>query len=146
VAELRVPEIVESPFRAHYRGLILGSALRTIQSESDLQLALGHRGRARRAERSAARLRVFAGAPDTRASRPRAETWFGDRLRVSVRLAWIAAAVLLLADVVTFGTHAWATAATDVGLVALTFVWFGVAVEDLVPPDPARPRQLELFE
>jgi hypothetical protein len=57
VAELRVPEMVEDPFREHYRALILGSVLRTAEVERELHLARGHRLRARRAERVIARLR-----------------------------------------------------------------------------------------
>jgi len=51
-------------------------------------------------------------------------------LRSSVRMVWIAAAVLLVVDLLAFGIHSWTTSAADIGLIVLTLVWFWVCVDD----------------
>jgi hypothetical protein len=55
-------------------------------------------------------------------------------LRFSVRLAWIAAVVLLAVDLVAFGIDSWTTTVADVGVIVLTLVWFWVCVDDLIAP------------
>ncbi len=52
-------------------------------------------------------------------------------LRSSVRVAWIAAAVLLVVDLFAFGIHSWTTSAADIGLILATLVWFWVGIDDL---------------
>ena len=52
-------------------------------------------------------------------------------LRSSVRVVWIAAVVLLVADLLVFGVHSWTTSAADIGLILATLVWFWVCVDDL---------------
>ncbi len=52
--ELRVPELVENPFRELYRGLIVTSMLRSVEEQEALSR---DRHRRRRASRSNARLR-----------------------------------------------------------------------------------------
>ena len=52
-------------------------------------------------------------------------------LRSSVRMVWIAAVVLLVADLLAFGVHSWTTSATDIGLILATLVWFWVCIDDL---------------
>jgi hypothetical protein len=152
VAELRVPPVVEDAFRAHYRALILGSALRVLEADEATQLARGRRRRARRAERAAARLRGLVVPPvdpaDVQglafrapaARRPR----FGRGVRRAVATAWLAAAAVLGVAVAVSGPHGVVTGACDVALVALTFAWFAAAVDDLAPP-PAGSEQLSLF-
>jgi hypothetical protein len=145
VTHLRVPEAVENPFRIHYRGLILGSALRVAEAETDRQQALGHRIRSRRAERTARRLRALTGLPVYALLPGPAIERFGGRLRAAVRLAWAVAVGLLLADVLVAGIHAWTTAAADLGVIVLTLLWFAVSVEDLAERRPSH-RQLGLFD
>ena len=147
MSELRVPPVVENPFRAHYRKLILGSALRLAETEIERLHADGYRRRAVRAERLAASLREATGAP-ARPVYPAAapQRWFGGELRRFVGALWVAAAALLGIGVVGFGLHSWATTAADLALLVLTAAWFGVSVDDLVPPPEPRPEQLELFE
>jgi hypothetical protein len=68
-------------------------------------------------------------------------------LRSSVRMVWIAAAVLLVVDLLAFGVHSWTTSAADLGLIVLTLVWFWVCVDDLISPREGPPgEQLELLE
>jgi hypothetical protein len=142
-----VPPAVENPFRAHYRELILGSALRIAETELDRLHSSGHAWRARRAERVAGRLRGLTGPPVLRSlPAPAQERWFGGSLRRLVRVAWVAAAGLLLVDVVSFGVRSWTTTAADLALIVVTAVWFGVSIDDLVPAPEPRPQQLELFE
>ena len=52
-------------------------------------------------------------------------------VRSSVRVVWIAAVVLLVADLLVFGVHSWTTSAADIGLILATLVWFWVCVDDL---------------
>jgi hypothetical protein len=63
VAELRVPGIVEDPFREHYRTLVMGSLLRATEAQSERHRLRGHKLRARRAERVAQRLRPLQTPP-----------------------------------------------------------------------------------
>ena len=139
MTELLVPGLAEQPFRAHYRGLILGSLLRAAEAQGELYRAQGRSRSARRADRTAQRVRGLAGAPapPTEASR-----WFGPRLRAATRIAWLATLALLLVDLAVFGLHSWATSVADLGLIVLTLVWFFVSVEDLEEPPPT---QLTLF-
>ena len=57
MAELRVPGIVDDPFREHYRALVMGSLLRAAEEQTERHRLRGHRLRTRRAERAAERLR-----------------------------------------------------------------------------------------
>ena len=137
---MRVPPAVENPFRAHYRELILGSALRIAETEIDRLHSSGQEWRARRTERVAARLRGLTGAPgSTSLPAPAAERWFGGSLRRLVRAAWVAAAAFLLVDVVSFGLRSWTTTAADLALIVVTALWFGVSIDDLVPAQEPRP-------
>ncbi len=150
VAELRVPTAVESPFRAHYCRLILGSALRLAEAELDRLQADGQPWRVRRAERDAATLRGLTGLaalpaphahPATREAR-----WFGDSLGRLVGVVWAAAAAFLAVDLVSFGFHSWTTTAADLALIVVTAVWFGVSIDDLLESPAGEPKQLELSE
>ena len=53
-------------------------------------------------------------------------------LRSSVRMVWIAAVVLLVADLLAFGVHSWTTSVADIGLILATLVWFWVCIDDLI--------------
>jgi hypothetical protein len=187
VTDLTVPEVVDDPFREHYRELVLGSVLRAAEAQSELHRVRGHRLRARRAERVVERLRLApAVPPPLRAPAPTAEPEpaptveaapepvsivaapepihptavaavppvrveveydrrFGSRLRFAARLVWIVTLVLLICDIATFGIDSWTTSAADLGLIAMTFVWFFVCVDDLIAPDGPRVQQIELF-
>ena len=135
------------PFRAHYRS-------------ADPRIgAADRRGR----DRPAARERAPAAGPSQRA--PAAEAPGPCRTaalapppgcgggavvrgprRLLVRLAWVAAAALLLAAAAGFGIRSWATGAADLALIAVTALWFAVSTDEFVPPSAPRPQQLELFE
>jgi hypothetical protein len=144
---MRVPPVVENPFRIHYRGLILASALRIAEAERDRLSSGGQVRRAHRAEHAAETLRALTGAPSPQLlPAPATDRWFGPSLRRLVRLVWVAAAAFLLVDVVSFGLHSWATTGGDVAVILLTALWFGVAIDDLIRVPELEPQQLELFE
>lgn len=142
MAELRVPALVENPFRDHYRALILGSALRTIEAEADRLRADGRESRARRVERDSNRL---PGRDEPAV--PHAETrLFGPRARVAAGLGWIAASSLLLEEVVATGVDSRMCTITDVAVIFFTLLWFGVSIDDLRTQKADPPQQLELFD
>ncbi len=119
MAELRVPELVENPFREHYRELIRVSV-----------------------ERSAAAQGKRLPAADGEPARAR----FGPAFRSSIRLLWLVALVLLVVDLAVLGIDSWTTTIADVGLIVLTLAWFWVCVEDLVLSREPAADQLELVE
>ena len=161
MAELRVPEIVEDPFREHYRALILGSVLRSAEVERERHRAGGHRLRARRAEQVITRLRpptprietepnppvepepAVAVAVPGPVSAPAApsvvehDRWFGPGIRRAALIVWLLTLAALVADVVVLGVDSYTTIGADLGLVAMTFILFFAYVDDL--PGPRRP-------
>jgi len=106
-------------FDLYYRSLILGSARRSVSFESELQRAMGHRLRARRAERRALELRGILGESEPSLARAGAM----GRKRV-VGAAWLVTLVLLLGALSFFGIRSWPTGLADLVLIALTFAWF----------------------
>jgi len=134
VVELRVPELVKDPFREHYRALIVGSMLRAAEAESVRHHARGHRIRARRAERVVDRLRP--GPPVTAPPLPSmvSDTWPAPRLRRAASVVWFAMLGALVANIVFLGFDSYATAAADLGLVAITLVWFFACIDDVLGP------------
>ena len=162
-----VPPVVEDPFREHFRELILGSVLRAAETQSARHRAHGHRLRARRAERIADRLRPAPLAPPpapvpvpvlapepapivvAEAAPVRVEVeyerWFGPNVRTAARLVWFATLALLVSDIAVFGIDSWTTSAADLGLVAMTVVWFCVGIDDLIGPAGSGVQQLDLF-
>jgi hypothetical protein len=153
VVELRVPEVVEDPFREHYRELVMGSLLRAAEARTQRHRARGHRLRAHRSERMARRLRITQGAladvpapvpvpvpveaPVLAAPRPPVATdlpWFGTTVRRAVAVIWFATLATLIANVLVLGIDSYATAAADLGLVVMTFLWFAACIDDLIPP------------
>ena len=159
MAELRVPEIVEDPFREHYRALILGSVLRTAEVERERHRARGHRLRARRAERVIARLRPPSPRIETEPNRPVEpepavpvavpapvsapalpsvdyDPWFGPGIRRTALIVWVMTLGALVADVVVLGVKSYTTIGADLGLVAMTFILFFAYIDDLTGPRP----------
>jgi hypothetical protein len=154
MAELRVPGIVEDPFREHYRALVMGSLLRAAEAQTERHRLRGHKLRARRAERVAQRLRpvpppelvrepepvapepVTAPAPVEAPSPPRVvpEPWFGTTIRRAAAVVWFATLAALVANVLVLGIESPATVAADLGLIAMTFVWFAASIDDLIEP------------
>jgi hypothetical protein len=178
VAELLVPEIVEDPFREHYRSLVMGSLLRAAEAQTERHRLRGHKLRARRAERVAQRLQpvreplpvperapvpepqiVVPGPvvpvpvpPEPVAAPPRIvapppveetvptvpaadyEPWFGANIRRAAAVVWFATLAALIANVIVLGLDSPATIAADLGLVAMTFVWFAASIDDLIGP------------
>ena len=140
--DLLVPERVPDPFREHYRALILGSALRTAETDVARHRASGHRLRTRRAELAARELRLLnASAPAGPLGRGRR---FGLALRASIGTVWLATLALLLLDLVTFGIESWTTSVADIGLIAFTFAWFWITVDDLEPIHARGSERLDL--
>jgi len=115
VPEFVVPEIVDDEFREHYRGLIQTSLLRTVEAE-----------RGRRVRRVRRRRHGPAAAKPVSRS----------RLRLAAPAVWALAVVLLVVDAIVFGLESWATGVADVGVVALTAVWFLAASANLRGPIP----------
>jgi hypothetical protein len=161
VVELRVPGIVEDPFREHYRSLILGSLLRSAEAQSERHRARGQKLRASRAERIVHRLPPPDRArstltpepspapepvllPEAAAapvavpgvSRTAYAPWPGTTIRRTAAVVWFAMLAALLANIVVLGFDSYATAAADLGLVAMTFVWFFACIDDLIDPSP----------
>jgi hypothetical protein len=157
VAELRVPGIVEDPFREHYRSLVMGSLLRAAEAQSERHRLRGHKLRARRAERVAARLRpvqrplvdvvsertpvpesvaalTLVEEPAPRLREVAYKPWFGTTIRRAAAVVWFAMLAALIANVIVLGIESPATAAADLGLIAMTFVWFAASIDDLIEP------------
>jgi len=164
VAELRVPGIVEDPFREHYRALVMGSLLRAAEAQTERHRLRGHKLRARRAERVARRLRpvqtprrVSTPEPEVVTPQPIAvpapvstprpigepapslpgvvnEPWFGTTIRRAAAVVWFATLAALIANVLVLGIESPATVAADLGLIAMTFVWFAASIDDLIEP------------
>ena len=147
MVELRVPELVEDPFREHYRALIVGSILHAAETQSVAHRARGHKLRARRAERVAERLRpperlvavepvAVARAAPVEAPQfvPMVEydPWFSQRIRRTAALVWLATLAALMANLAVLGINSYATAAADLGLVTMSFVWFFACIDDLL--------------
>jgi hypothetical protein len=163
VAELRVPGIVEDPFREHYRSLVVGSLLRAAEAQTERHRLRGHKLRARRAERAAQRLRpaqrarvivparrsivpepvvievpVVVEPPvpvETAAPMVGHEPWFGTRIRRIAAVVWFAMFAALIANVIVLGIDSPATILADLGLIAMTFVWFFAWIDDLIGSD-----------
>lgn len=108
-------------FEDHYRRLIAGSIERSAKTEWQVQRALGHPLRARRAEERVRELALL-GIPAGVEPWP-ARTALGRGL---IRFAWLALLGGLLASVAALGVHSLATGAVDVALIVLTFAWFRV--------------------
>lgn len=105
-------------FEAHFRALVLGSLQRSVAAESELQQALGHRLRARRAARRARELElVFSAAAG-------AERSSGPAAKRATRMAVVAAIVLLVIVVQVAGVTSVWTGAADVALIGVTVAWF----------------------
>ena len=157
MAELRVPGIVEDPFREHYRSLVMGSLLRAAEAQSERHRLRGHKLRARRAERVAARLRpvqrplvdvvsertpvpesvaglTLVEEPAARLREVAYKPWFGTTIRRAAAVVWFAMLAALIANVIVLGIESPATAAADLGLIAMTFVWFAASIDDLIEP------------
>ena len=167
MTELMVPPVVEDSFREHYRELILGTVLRAAEAQSARHRARGHRLRARRAERVAERLRPAPLAPPLPPeplpvveSEPAPalvaepaparveveyECWFGPRIRTAARLVWFATLALLVADIAVLGINSLMTSAADLGLVAMTIVWFCVGIDDLIAPAGSGVQRPDLY-
>lgn len=159
--ELLVPEIVDEPFREHYQELIRSSLLRTIDVEK------GERRRSRRDRRRSERRAVPAPAhpvpPEVPAAAPEPpvvqtapaapvaapavpriaplDVSSRSRLRVAAPIVWGLAVVLLVVNTIVAGFDSWATGIADLGVLALTAVWFAVSVDGEPPAavvaDPA---------
>jgi hypothetical protein len=109
----------EQSFERYYRGLILGSARHSVTFEWELQRALGHRLRARRAERRARELGgIFGEAEPAAAS---AALLGAGR---AVALAWLVSVGALLGAAASFGIRSWPSGLADLVLIALSFGWF----------------------
>jgi hypothetical protein len=145
MAELTVPELAADPFREHFRRLISESLLHAAEKRSVREHESGHRLRARRAEREAERMRAATVLSDSALPEPEVAPTFGRELRASIRLVWIATLIVLVVDVVAFGTQSFATAVADLGLIAFTVAWFWICAGDLIVLREPPPEQLELF-
>jgi hypothetical protein len=127
-------------FEAHYRSLIVGSLQRSVVSETELQRALGHRLRARRAQRTASELEaVFAaGAWNQAVAIGRAL-----RLKRATRAVWVASILLLVAVVRIAGVRSLWTGAADLALILVTVTWFLVDSRQQLDDPPAGPGGAE---
>jgi len=131
VVELRVPAIVKDPFREHYRALIVGSLLRAAEAESARQRAGGRTIRARRAVRVLDRVHPAAPVAPPLLRSIVSDLQFGTRMKQAAAVVWFATLGALVADIVFLGVDSYATAAADLGLVAMTLVWFFACFDDV---------------
>ena len=167
MTELMVPPVVEDSFREHYRELILGSFFSAAEAQSARHRARGHRsGRGgpsgspndcarllppRRCSRSRSRWSSRSPHRPSSPSRQPArveveyECWFGPRIRTAARLVWFATLALLVADIAVLGINSLMTSAADLGLVAMTIVWFCVGIDDLIAPDGSGVHRPDLY-
>jgi hypothetical protein len=155
MADLLVPQRIPDPFRDHYRALVLGSVLRAAETETERHRARGHRRRARRAEETAAQLRLLTAALPPTATVPRAAAievapattiparGVGGALRAWIGIGWVAALALFALSLAVAGIDSWTTTVTDVALIVLTFAWFWVWSGDPEPLDEARRGRLD---
>ena len=121
-------------FEAHYRSLIIGSLQRSVEAESELQRALGHRLRARRAQRSAHELEAALGSGGWSQALAVGRVL---RLKRTTRVVWVASILILLAVVRIAGVRSLWTGAADVALIAVTVTWFLVDSRQQLPTPPA---------
>jgi hypothetical protein len=63
------------------------------------------------------------------------EPWFGTNIRRAAAAVWFLTLAALVANVIVLGIDSPATVAADLGLVAMTFVWFAASIDDLIGPD-----------
>jgi hypothetical protein len=126
VPDMGIPELTDGSFEARYRELVLGSLLRVAELQERRHRVLGHRVRARRAERVVRSVRAL----DTAAATP------GRRraLVTLLRAAWAAAIAVLVCGVALFGIGGWRTGAADVVVLVLTVVLFVVEIAGLTEP------------
>src|ERR1700722_13898055 len=110
---------LQQSFEHHYRGLILRSARHSATFEWELQRALGHRLRARLAERRARELGGIFGATEPAAA---SEGPFGARRAVA--FAWLVSVGALLGAAVSFGISSWPSGLAALVLLALGLGWF----------------------
>jgi hypothetical protein len=118
-------------FEAHFRSLVLGSIQHSVAAEFELQQALGHRLRARRAERRASELER-ALTPTARPTNGLGRTG----LRLLTRSVVVGTIVLLACVVRIAGVRSMWTGVADVGLIAVTVAWF--LVDSRSGPRPAQ--------
>lgn len=115
--------------RAEFRRIVLDSLIASAASELELRQSRRQRMRARSAERRLAELlyerRVLDG--DRYIARP----WKWVRAASTgyvVTVAWLVGAVLLGAQIARHGIHSRLTIAGDIGMLALSLLWFLLAV------------------
>jgi Flp pilus assembly protein TadB len=144
MVELAFPELARDPFREHYRELILRSLLRAAEARSAEQRGSGHRRRAARAERQAARLRATSETPAAREPAAAGGT-SGGRLRASIRVGWLTTLVLVVLALAVFGIDSWATSVADVALIVVTVAWFWAWAHQVLGAGEPEVKQLKLF-
>jgi hypothetical protein len=126
VPDMGTPDLVESPFEARYRELVLGSLLRFAELQERRHRVLGHRVRARRAGRIALSVRGLDTPPAATRRPPAAVTL--------LRATWVAAIAILICGLVVFGIGGWPTGAADVAVLVLTIALFAVEIAGLTEP------------
>jgi len=117
----------ERSFKEHYRRLVLGSIRHSAESEHEVQLAMGHRLRARRAARRALAIDGLS------AESPVARGAGGRTLETATRACLAATLIFVASSLVLAGVRSWWTGGGDLGLIALSFAWFFLASRERAP-------------
>jgi len=130
--------------RTAFRRIVLDSLIASAASELELRQSRRQRLRARSAERRLAGLLDERRALDADRFVPRPWRWVrAASTGYIVTVAWLVGAVLLGAQIAAQGVHSKLTIAGDIGMLALSLLWFLLAVARIPftasEGDPAEP-------
>jgi hypothetical protein len=115
--------------RHEFRRLLLDSRIAATASELELRRSQHQRFRARSVERRLDELRRQRLELDAERISRRARTWYrGATAGVIVTGAWLVGAALLGLQIARHGVHTRLTVAGDVSMLALSLLWFLLAV------------------
>lgn len=115
--------------RAEFRRIVLDSLIASAASELEVRRSRRQRLRARSAERRLAELLYERRVLDGDRYVPRPWKWVrAATTGYAVTIAWFVGAGLLGAQIVLHGVHSRLTIAGDIGMLALSLLWFLLAV------------------
>jgi hypothetical protein len=115
--------------RAEFRRIVLDSLIASAASELEIRRSRRQRLRARAAERRLTELLYERRALEDDRFVPRPWKWVrASSTGYVVTVAWLVGAVLLGAQIAVHGVHSRLTIAGDIGMLALSLLWFLLAV------------------
>src|SRR5204863_4843905 len=122
--------------RAQFRRTILQSLIGSAEAEVALRRSRRQRLRARRAERRLDELRRQLLALENGYRRPAGNRWRSAALGRAVGALWIVGAVLLGIEIAVDGVDSTTVIVGDAAMLALTVVWFLLAVARVPVSEP----------